>query len=104
MRPTPIRRSDCRRQSHKSPAWTTFTCLAAPNLFKPSKKLSASPPNAGGSGNGGSYTGADFRAAYARGVTLTGSGQVVGILELEGYNENDIRMYEQQNGIPNVPL
>ena len=76
----------------------------APNLLKSPGKVSCSPPHAGGSGNGGLYTGGDFRAAYAPGVTLTGSGQAVGILELDGYIDSDIKMYEQQNGIPNVPL
>ena len=76
----------------------------APNLLKPPGKVSGSPPHAGGSGNGGLFTGGDFRAAYAPGVTLTGSGQAVGILELDGYIDSDIKMYEQKNGIPNVPL
>lgn len=76
----------------------------APNLLKSAGKASGSPPHAGGSGNGGLYTGGDFRAAYAPGVTLTGSGQAVGILELDGYVDSDIRMYEQQNGIPNISL
>ena len=76
----------------------------APNLLKPPGKVSGSPPHAGGSGSGGLYTGGDFRAAYAPGVTLTGSGQAVGILELDGYIDSDIKMYEQKNGIPNVPL
>lgn len=65
---------------------------------------SSAQQNASGSGYNGRYTGGDFRAAYAPGVALTGKGQVVGILELDGYAESDIRMYEQQTGIPNVPL
>jgi subtilase family serine protease len=76
----------------------------APNLLKPPAKVLGSPPHAGGSGNGGLYTGGDFRAAYAPGLTLTGRGQAVGILELDGYVDSDIKMYEQKNGIPNVPL
>src|SRR5258708_39514516 len=76
----------------------------APNLFKSRGKVSGSSRQASGSGNNGWYTGGDFRAAYAPGVTLTGKGQVVGILELDGYVESDISMYEQQNGIPNLPL
>ena len=58
----------------------------------------------GGSGSGGMYTGNDFRAAYAPGVSLTGKGQVVGILELDGYTQSDITTYETQNGLPAVPL
>ncbi len=34
-----------------------------------------------GSGSGGAYLGRDFRAAYLPGVTLTGSGQMVGLVE-----------------------
>ena len=59
---------------------------------------------AGGSGTNGTYMGNDFRAAYAPGVTLDGSGQVVGLLELDGYHTNDITNYEQQAGLPNVSL
>jgi subtilase family serine protease len=76
----------------------------APNPLKSPGKVSGSPRQASGSGNNGLYTGGDFRAAYVPGVTLTGKGQAVGILELNGYVESDIRMYEQQNSIPNVPL
>ena len=60
-------------------------------------------PNAG-SGPGGSYMGYDFRAAYAPGVTLTGSGQSVGLLQFDGYYAGDIAAYETQAGLPNVPL
>jgi subtilase family serine protease len=76
----------------------------APNIGKSRGKASSPPRQTGGSGKDGWYTGGDFRAAYAPGVTLTGKGQVVGILELEGYVESDIRTYEQQNGISNTPL
>jgi hypothetical protein len=60
--------------------------------------------SAGGSGSGGLYTGSDFRAAYAPGVSLTGRGQVVGIIEFTGYTQSDIRAYETQNSLPDVPL
>jgi subtilase family serine protease len=59
---------------------------------------------ASGSGPSGRYLGNDFRAAYAPGVSLDGSGQVVGLLELDGYYISDITNYEQQAGLPNVPL
>jgi hypothetical protein len=58
----------------------------------------------GGSGSGGSYMGNDFRAAYAPGVSLTGSGQVVGLVEFEGYYQSDITNYEGQAGYTNVIL
>jgi hypothetical protein len=43
-----------------------------------------------GSGPGGSYLASDMRAAYYGGTTLTGTGQVVGILEFGGYNLSDV--------------
>ena len=60
-------------------------------------------PNSG-SGPSGSYMGKDFRAAYAPGVTLTGSGQTVGLVEFDGYYANDITAYEATNGLSNVTL
>ncbi len=57
-----------------------------------------------GSGPAGTYLGKDFRAAYVPGVSLTGSGQVVGLLEGDGYYTNDITSYDSQAGLPDVPL
>jgi subtilase family serine protease len=57
-----------------------------------------------GSGSGGTYLGKDFRAAYLPGVTLTGTGQMVGLLEFDGYYANDIAAYESTAGLPAVPL
>jgi hypothetical protein len=57
-----------------------------------------------GSGLGGTYLGKDFRAAYLPGTTLDGSGQVVGLLEMDGYTANDIAYYESQAGLPNITL
>ena len=48
--------------------------------------------------------GSDFRHAYAVGSTLTGSGQVVGLMELDGYTPADITAYESTAGLPNVPV
>jgi subtilase family serine protease len=62
----------------------------------------ASP--ASGSGPGGNYAGKDFRAAYAPATTLTGAGQSVGLLEFGGYYASDIRQYERNFSLPNVPL
>ncbi|HUA66463.1 MAG TPA: S53 family peptidase [Alphaproteobacteria bacterium] len=71
-----------------------------------SKKVS---PAAGSAPDGFSYIGKDFRTAYAPGVTLTGSGEMVGLVELEGYYASDISAYESAAGISagpvqNVPL
>lgn len=60
-------------------------------------------PNAG-SGASGSYMGADFRAAYAPGVSLNGSGQSVGLLQFDGYTAADITYYESKAGLPSVTL
>jgi subtilase family serine protease len=60
-------------------------------------------PNSG-SGPGGTFVGNDFRAAYAPGVTLDGSGQMVGLLEFDGYYSNDIAAYESMAGLPSVTL
>jgi len=57
-----------------------------------------------GSGPNGYYLGSDFRNAYAPGVTLTGAGQSVGLLEADGYYASDIEAYEKLAGITNVPL
>ena len=58
-----------------------------------------------GTGPGGNYAGGDFRAAYAVGVPLTGTGQSVGLVELNGgYYLSDIQQYETNYGLPNVPV
>ena len=60
---------------------------------------------AAGTAPGGTYMGKDFRAAYVPGVTnLTGTGQLVGLLEFDGYYLADITNYASQAGLPNVPL
>ena len=61
-------------------------------------------PRVGTAPNGSSYMGYDFRAAYAPGVTLTGSGQTVGLLQFDGYKASDITYYENLAGLPNVKL
>ncbi|HVU28625.1 MAG TPA: protease pro-enzyme activation domain-containing protein, partial [Verrucomicrobiae bacterium] len=72
------------------------------------KKISMSqlanlPPNSG-SGPSGTFIGQDFRNAYAPGVSLDGSGQIVGLFELDGYYPGDITAYETSAGLPDVPL
>ena len=59
---------------------------------------------AGGSGPNGTYRGKDFRGAYARNVSLTGAGQMVGLLAFDGYYANDIATYCRQAGLTAVPL
>ena len=57
-----------------------------------------------GSGTNGSFLGKDFRAAYAPGVALTGSGQSVALVEFDGYYTNDIVSYEKAAGLHAVAL
>ncbi|MGA2244074.1 MAG: protease pro-enzyme activation domain-containing protein, partial [Verrucomicrobiota bacterium] len=53
----------------------------------------------GGSVPGGYLRGKDFRNAYLPGVTLDGSGQMVGLVEFDGYYPSDIATYESQAGL-----
>jgi len=62
------------------------------------------PKSLTGSGPGGAFMGNDFRAAYLPGVTLTGAGQSVALLEFDGYYPSDITDYESLAGLTNVPL
>ena len=58
-----------------------------------------------GSGPGGQFLGSDMRAAYAPGVTLDGTGQTVGLIELGPYNLSDVQAYFSSVGQPlNVPI
>jgi hypothetical protein len=52
-----------------------------------------------GSGPGGTYIGTDFRAAYVPGVTNTGAGQYIGLVEFGPYWPNDVPTYEAQAGL-----
>ncbi len=57
-----------------------------------------------GSAPSNNYAGNDFRAAYVPGVSLTGAGQTVGLLEFDGYYPADIATYESLFHLPPVPL
>jgi len=46
----------------------------------------------------GYYFGDDFRKAYAPGTTLTGAGQMVGLLQFDGFYSNDIAAYASAAG------
>jgi uncharacterized repeat protein (TIGR03803 family) len=62
------------------------------------------PKSLSGAGPGGAFLGKDFRAVYVPGVTLTGAGQSVALLEYDSYYASDITAYESLAGLPNVPL
>ena len=77
------------------------------NYVLPHPKYKIQPSNTSpksGSGPAGNYRGNDFRAAYVPGTTLNGAGQVVGLLQFDGYFASDITAYETQAGLPNVTL
>jgi hypothetical protein len=81
------------------------------NYVLPHSQLhrSAKPPTAKstanlGSGFSGLYWWSDLRAAYLPGVSLTGTGQSVGLFELDGYNIADITNYESATGLGTIPL
>jgi uncharacterized repeat protein (TIGR03803 family) len=80
------------------------------NFVLPHPCLRVIPPNeakadATGSGPGGAYLGNDFRSAYLPGVTLTGTGQTIGLFELDaGFYQSDIAAYEALANLPNVPV
>ena len=57
-----------------------------------------------GSWPGGQFIGSDFRAAYAPGITLDGTGQAIGLVEFDGFYTMDILAYERLANLPNVPL
>jgi subtilase family serine protease len=69
----------------------------------PAVALANATPKSG-SGSGGTYMGNDFRAAYVPGVSLDGTGQMIGLLEFDGYYAADIASYESQAGLANIPL
>lgn len=65
--------------------------------------LSAATPLAG-SGPSGLYIGKDFRAAYAPGVTQTGAGQTIGLVEFDGFFAADVTANFKQAGMTAPPI
>jgi len=65
--------------------------IPTPRLVRPSAAHPAARTT--GSGPGGNFLGSDIRAAYYGGTTLTGAGQSVGLMELDGYNIKDVDTY-----------
>ena len=79
--------------------------LAQPRLRKIVSATGPQPAaNGTGSGPNGGFQGNDFRAAYVPGTTLTGAGQIVGLLQFDSYSNADISYYEAQAGLPSVTL
>ncbi len=57
-----------------------------------------------GTAPGGNFMGRDFRNAYAPGVTLSGAGQSVALVEFDTYYAKDITTYETTANLPAVKL
>jgi uncharacterized repeat protein (TIGR01451 family) len=73
-------------------------------LGAPPAPAGSQPVPLAGSGPGGAYRGNDFRGAYARAVSLNGTGQMVGLLEFDGYYLSDVTSYWSQSSIKGVPI
>ncbi|HTL55600.1 MAG TPA: S53 family peptidase [Candidatus Limnocylindrales bacterium] len=92
------------------PALRLLDVSGLDNFRKPHPKslkatpLRTEPKPQAGSGPNGTYMGGDFRAVYARNSPLTGTGQILGLVEFDGYYTNDIAIYRTTAGVPNVPL
>ncbi len=62
--------------------------------------MTSTVPYVSGSGPAGLFLGNDFRAAYAPGVTLTGTGQAIGLFEVDGFFASDLTANFKQAGLP----
>jgi hypothetical protein len=78
---------------------------------RPNIRPAATPrirPAGGGGGGGGSFSGpfegTNFLNAYCPDVVQDGTGQSVGLFELFGYSQQDIMDYEDEVGMPYVPV
>ena len=79
--------------------------LPHPNLVR--KNSSGIRPVAkSGSASTGDYLGDDFRAAYVPGTALTGAGQMVGLLQFDGFYARDVLAYARAagGGRTNIPI
>ncbi len=79
-----------------------FCTAAAHGGLKETCPLAAVTPFVTGSGPGGLFIGGDFRASYAPGVTLNGTGQVAGLLEFDSFYASDVKANFAQAGLPAV--
>jgi len=66
--------------------------------------VSQATPLTTGSGPSGLFIGGNFRAAYAPGVTLNGTGMSAGLFELDGFYASDVTANFAQAGLPPVPV
>lgn len=69
--------------------------------------VTKAPTPRNGSGPTGSYRGWDFRNAYLPGTptnSMIGSGQNVGLLQMEDYYPSDISAYQSATGLPSISI
>jgi len=78
--------------------------LPRPHNLRMATRSPAAIVSRSGSGSGGTYLGGDFRAAYLPGVTLTGAGQMVGLVAFDGFDPNDIKAYAAVTGLAAIPV
>ncbi len=71
----------------------------------PALDLYAASPNAGPAAPAGGFTPDGIKSAYnLSSVPQTGSGEVLGLYELDGYTPSDVTAYENYYHLPNIPL
>jgi kumamolisin len=76
---------------------------AKPHAVPKIDKASGSAPK-DGSGPDQGLAPSDIRTAYNIPTSVNGAGQTLAVFELDGYVASDITAYEQNFGLPNVPL
>lgn len=75
------------------------------NMLKKADSSHGAQSDTTGSGPSGEFLGSDMRAAYAPNVSLDGTGQSVGLVELGPYNLSDVQEYFSSIKQPlNVPI
>jgi subtilase family serine protease len=73
--------------------------------FAPAETSSSPSPNQIGTGPGGGLAPGDIRKAYNLDeVSANGSGQTLGLFELDGYRSSDVAYYVNYYKLPSVPL
>ena len=84
---------------------TLNTKATRDNSPRANASSSTYPPNPTGSGPYSSYIPSDFRAAYYGNGPLDGSGQTIGLVEFDGFDQVDLNNFYSTIGVQqNVPI